>query len=189
MTAVRSASRTRLIQDLQAASVVVLGSLLLGAPAGLLWSHLAPRVQVTVSAQGPEIADVETNKGFIGADGSYFLVMLAMGVLCGLLAWWLFRRSGPASVLALVVGGTAAALVAAMVGLIPGADAAVCAVSEGSSFRGTTELYLGRLTQSAGGCTDGYHLSLRAAWAFVGWPAAACLAFLTAATVRPHELD
>jgi hypothetical protein len=182
-------SRTRLVQDLQTAVIVVVGSVLLGAPAGLLWSHIAPRVVVRMTAQGPEIPDIETNKGFVGADGSYFLVMLAMGVLCGLVAWWLFRRSGPITVLSLVVGGIVAALIAAEVGLLPGSQAAVCAVSEGSSFRGTVELYLGRLTQLPGSCQHGFDLSLRSPWALVGWPVGALVAFLAAATIRPGGMD
>jgi hypothetical protein len=182
-------SRTRLSPDQWSAVVVTAGSVLLGAPAGLLWSALSPRAIVTVTAQGPEIPDVESNKSFIGADGSYLLVMLGMGLLCGLVAWWLFRRSGPWAVLALVVGGSIAGVVAATVGVLPGADAAVHAVSPGSPFRGSRELYLGRLHDSGGWQTGSYHLSVRAVWAFVGWPIGACLAFFAALTFRPEQLD
>lgn len=174
-------SRTRLFQDLQGGLVVAVGSVLLGAPAGLLWAALSPRAEVTVSAQGLEIPDLEQNKSFIAADGSYFLVMVAMGVVCGVLAFWLARRWGPWTVMGLVIGGSVAALVAISVGLMPGAKEAINAVTEGSGFNGVTDLYLGRLTND--------DLSMRAVWAFVGWPAAACLAFLTAATVHPYGLD
>ncbi|MCW2544683.1 MAG: hypothetical protein JWM40_2235, partial [Frankiales bacterium] len=117
-------SRTRLVQDVQTVFCVVAGFVLLGAPAGLLWSAVAPRVDVTVSAKGLDAGDIESSKAFIGADGSYVVVMLLMGILCGFLAWRLFARSGPVTVLAIVVGGTLAALIAASVGLMPGADAA-----------------------------------------------------------------
>jgi hypothetical protein len=166
-------SRTRLAQDVQTVLSVVAGSVLLGAPAGLLWSAVAPRVDVTVSAQGLDAGDIESSKAFIGADGSYVVVMLVMGLLCGLVAWRLFARSGPVTVLAMVIGGTLAALTAASVGLMPGAEAAVSAVTEGSAFRGHTDLYLGRLEADQS-------LSLRAAWAFVVWPAGACAAFFAA---------
>lgn len=175
-------SRTRLVADAQAALALMAGSVLLGAPAGLLWSVVAPRVHIIVSAQGLDAGDLESDKAFIGADGTYFLLMLGMGLLCGLVAWWVFRRSGPVTVLALVVGGGVAALVAASVGLMPGADRAVAAVAEGSSFRGHIDLYLGRLHPDKS-------LSLRAGSAFLAWPAGACLAFLAAALRRPQELD
>lgn len=174
-------SRTRL-HDLQAAAAVTIGSVFLGAPAGLLWSAVSPRVMVNVTAQGPDIPNLESNKDFIGADGSYVVVMLLMGIVCGLLAWWLFRRSGPVAVIALVVGGTLAGLIAASVGVLPGHTSAISAVTQGTHFRGTTELYLGRLK-------GGHVPSLRATWAFLGWPAGACLAFLIGATVRPEGLD
>ncbi|MCU1588736.1 MAG: hypothetical protein JWN31_2229 [Frankiales bacterium] len=175
-------SRTRLVADLQAVFGVVAGSVLLGAPAGLLWSAISPRVHVIVSAQGLDAGDLESDKAFIGADGTYFLLMLVMGLLCGLLAWWLFRRSGPVTVLALVVGGCAAALIAAAVGLMPGAQAAVDAVSEGSTFRGHIDLYLGRLHPDES-------ITLRSTWACLAWPAGACIAFLAAALRRPQDLD
>lgn len=175
-------SRTRLVADLQAIFGVVAGSVLLAAPAGLLWSAVAPRLHVTVSAQGLDAGDLESDEALVGADGTFFLLMLAMGLLCGLLAWWAFRRSGPVTVLALVVGGCAAGLVAAAVGLMPGADAAVAAVSQGSHFRGRIDLYLGRLQPDDS-------LALRSAWAFVAWPAGACIAFLAAALRRPQDLD
>jgi hypothetical protein len=175
-------SRTRLVADLQAVFAVVAGSVLLAAPAGLLWSALAPRVHLVVTTQGIDAGDLESDKAFIGADGTYFLLMLGMGMLCGLLAWWAFRRSGPVTVLALVVGGTAAALIAVSVGLMPGAQAAVDAVSPGTPFRGHIDLYLGRLQKDRS-------LSMRSSWAFVAWPAGACIAFLAAALRRPQDLD
>lgn len=174
-------SRARLLEDLQGFVLVAVGSVLLGAPAGLLWSAIAPRLDVRVSARGIEAGEVESSEAFIGADGSYFLVMLGMGVLCGLLAFWLCRRAGAAAVLGLAVGGSMAALIAMSVGLLPGADAAVDAVTEGSSFRGDIELYLGRLKDN--------ELLFRSTWAFVAWPAGACIGFLARASWRPDELD
>jgi hypothetical protein len=180
-------SRTLREQDLLAGLTVTFGSILLGAPIGLLWAAVAPRAHVLVSARGTDIPDVETTKAFIGADGSYFLVLLGAGVLCGLLAWRFFRRSGPVVVLALAIGGIVAALIVAAVGLLPGAQEALDAVSEGSTFRGSTDLYLGRLVHK--GAVSVHSLSLRATWAFVAWPVGALLTFLAAATIRPQDLD
>lgn len=168
-------------QDLATFVGVVVGSVLLGAPAGLLWSHVAPRLTVEIKADGPHVADLESTKAFIGADGSYLIVMVALGLLCGVLAWRFARRSGPFTVLALAVGGTLAALIAASVGLRPGAHHAIEALKQGSGFRGNLHLFLG--------VRDGNSLALRAKWAAVGWPVGACLAFLVAGLRRPEELD
>ncbi|MCW2599055.1 MAG: hypothetical protein JWM02_884 [Frankiales bacterium] len=168
-------------EDLVAFVGIVVSSVLLGAPAGLLWSRLAPRLTVQVTDQGPNVSNLESTKAFVGADGSYLVVMLIVGLLCGALAWRFARRSGPWTVLALAIGGVLAALIAASVGLRPGAQHAMAAVREGSSFRGSVELFLGKNT--------GNSLSLRAPWAAVGWPVGALSAFLIGALRRPEELD
>ena len=169
-------------KDVPRALAVVVTSVLLGAPAGLLWSAVAPRLRVTVTDQGIDAPDLEGSKAFIGADGSYLLVMLGVGVLCGVLAWLFARKAGPWTVLGLAVGGYLAALVAARVGLQPESQRAIQALSPGSSFRGTVDFYLG--ARSHGG-----DLHLRAPMAAVGWPVGALLAFLVPAGYRPHELD
>lgn len=168
-------------QDAAAVAGIVVVSVLLGSPFGLLWSALAPRLTVTVTDQGPQAPDLESTKAFIGADGSYAVVMAVAGVLCGLLAWRFARRSGPWTVLALVLGGVLAALIAASVGLRPGSQHAIEALREGSPVRGQVQLFLGRRTGSS--------LSLRAPWAAVAWPVGALVAFLLAALRRPDQLD
>jgi hypothetical protein len=167
--------------DVRVAGVVVAACVLLGAPAGLLWSAVAPRLQVTLTDQGPQVPSLESSKAFVGADGSYLVVMAVLGLLCGTLAWFLARRSGPWTVVALVVGGTFAALIAATVGLRPGAQHAIAALREGSTIRGHVELFLGRRT--------GTDVTLRAPWAAVAWPVGALTAFLSFALRRPEELD
>ena len=174
-----TASRTR--QDLRAFGVIVVGSVLLGAPAGLIWSRVAPHLTVTVNKDGVSADNLESTKAFIGADGSYLVVMLVMGLICGGMAWWLARRSGPFAVAALVVGGVLAALIAASVGLRPGAAHAIAALKEGTSFRGTTELFLG--------VRHGDGTKLRAPWAAVGWPVGALLVFVVGGLWKPEQLD
>ena len=166
---------------LQALGVVV-GMVLLGAPVGLLWSAVSPRVEFEVSDQGVNVLGPETSEGFIGADGSYVLVLFAAGLVCGLLAWWLARRSGPWAVVGLAVGGVLAALVAARVGLLPGKEEALAALQPGSQERGTFELYLG--TREEG--SDDLHL--RAAWGAVAWPVGALVAFLGCALAQTDDL-
>jgi hypothetical protein len=167
--------------DLRAFGLIVVGSVLLGAPAGLIWSHVAPRLTVTVTQDGVSADNLESTKAFIGADGSYLVVMLVMGLICGGLAWWLARRSGPYTVAALVVGGVLAALIAASVGVRPGQAQAIAALKDGTSFRGTTELFLG--------IRHGDGTQLRAPWAAVGWPIGAMLVFVVGGLWKPEELD
>lgn len=165
------------------AVAVLVGSVLLGAPAGLLWSHVAPRLRVTFGADGPSAADLEGTKAFIGADGTYLLVVLGVGVLCGVLAWAFARRSGPWTVLALTVGGLLGALVAARVGVVPGSHDAVEALRQGRMGHPPIDLYLGRLEPKA------KVPHLRATWAGLAWPVGALSAFLVGALGRPEELD
>jgi hypothetical protein len=168
-------------EDLMTAAGIVVASVLLGAPAGLLWSLVAPRLTVGVNDGGVSVSNLESTKAFVGADGSYLVVMLVLGLVCGTLAWRFARRSGPWTVLALTVGGVLAALIAASVGLRPGAHHAIEALRQGSSFRGSVDLYLGKRT--------GDSLSLRAPWAAVAWPVGALGAFLVGGLRRPEELD
>lgn len=174
------ASRWR--EDVTAFGGIVVASVLLGAPAGLLWAAVAPRLTVTVTDDGQQVTNLESTKAFIGADGTYLVVMLVMGLLCGALAWRFARRSGPWTVLALVSGGVLAALIAAAVGLRPGAQEAIAALQQGSSFRGDVDLFLG--VRDGGG-----EVALRATWAAVGWPVGALVSFLIGAFQRPEELD
>jgi len=173
------AGRWRL--DLPRALAVVVGCVLLGAPAGLLWSAVAPRLTVTFEKDGPNAPDLESTKAFIGADGSYLLVMLGIGVLCGGVAWWLARRSGPWTVAALTVGGVLGALVAARVGVLPGSHSVVEALRNGGAGHPPIDLYLGRL--------KGDVPHLRATWAAVAWPVGALLAFLVPSALKPEDLD
>jgi hypothetical protein len=168
-------------QELLPALGVAVGSVLLGAPMGLLWSAVAPRLRISFGKTGPSAPDLESTKAFIGADGTYLLLMLAAGLLCGTLAWLFARRSGPWTVIGLTVGGLLAALVAARVGLVPGSHDAVVALRQGKVGHPPIDLYLGRL--------KGETPHLRAGWAAVGWPVGALAAFLVGALRRPEDLD
>ena len=153
------------------AVLVTFGCLLLAAPAGLLWSVVAPRLSVTLGPDGPAAHGLE-GKAFIGGDGSFLLVVAGAGVLSGVLGWLMARRAGPWTVLGLFVGGLLAAKVAAVVGVRPG-RAHVQALLHDRTARGTVQLYL----------------RLRSPWAVVGWPVGALTTFLLAALWRPEQLD
>ena len=171
MTGHRSGQAERTRADSWAFGVTVAGLVLLGAPAGLLWSAVSPRLTVQLTAAGPSTGNVE-GKAFVGADGSFVVVVLFVGLLSGLLAWRYGRRGGPATVLALLVGGLLAAKIAAVVGVRLGA-ADVRQLLHDPMARGSVELFL----------------KLRSPWAIVFWPVGALAGFLLPAIVRPELLD
>ncbi len=175
--------RARLREDALAFGSIVALTVLLGAPAGLLWSAIAPRYTVVRKDGELTLPNIESTKAFIGADGTYVVIVVVLGVLCGVLGWRFARRHGPATVLGLTIGGLLAALVAAAVGLRPGASEAVQALRDTTKGSGTFDLFLGARDQTTG------EFSLRAAWAPVLWPVASLIAFLTPAWRSGDELD
>ena len=181
MTQEAGTTSPRWHEDVPRALVVLVGSVLLGAPAGLLWAQVAPRLTVTFGPDGPMAQDLESTKAFVGADGSYVVVMLAAGLVCGAFGWLLARRSGPWTVAALTVGGVLAALVAARVGVVPGSHEAIEALRNGKQGHAPVDLYLGKL--------KGDLPHLRSMWAAVAWPVAALATFLVGALLRPEDLD
>ena len=174
-------------QDVPRAVALVAGIVLLGAPAGLLWSQVAPHLTLTFAQQGvPGAADLESSKAFIGADGSYAVVVLCFGLLTGVLAWFLARRSGPWTVAGIAVGGVLAALVAARVGVVPGTHESIEALRKGT-VGSNVDLYLGGPLPAD--LKQGHLPHLRAPFAAVAWPVGALLSFLLASAFRPHDLD
>jgi hypothetical protein len=169
---------SRLKADVARFAGIVTGMVLLGAPVGLLWSALAPRYTVIFKDGQPTYPLLESSKAFVGVDGTFAAVSLVVGAACGLLAWWLARRSGPWTVVALAVGGVLAGLVAARVGLLPGRQEAFAALD---GKKGAVDLFLG--------VRSGDTTHLRAPWTVVIWPVAALVAFLVPAFLKPEELD
>jgi hypothetical protein len=172
----RGPSRRR--RDVTRCVAIVVGMVLLGAPVGLLWSALAPHYTVVFDAGQATYPFIESTKAFIGVEGTFVAVTFVVGALCGALAWWFGRSSGPWTVVALAVGGVLAALVAAHVGLLPGRQEAFDALAR---KQGSVQLFLG--------ARSGNDTHLRAPWAVVVWPLGALVAFLVPAFIRPEELD
>lgn len=177
------APRPRWQRDAAAFLVLVVTLVLLAAPAGLLWAAVAPRYTVIRKDDGLSFPNIESTKAFIGADGSYVVIVLVMGLLTGLLAWRYARQYGPATVLGLAIGGLLAAYIAGRVGLMPGSRSAIAALGESSPTRGPIDLYLGMRDRGTG------HLSLRASWGAVAWPVGALLVFVGLGLQRGDKLD
>ena len=166
-TSARAASDPSPRSDVVAGVVTAVVCVLLGAPVGLLWAAVAPKVVVEVSGTAVTLAsDAST---FIAGDGAFLGVVFVVGLITGLVAWVLGRRYGPAVVVGLTAGGLLGAYVAARTGEL---------VDEGSARAAV-----------AAGRTGGLELSLvlRATEAVVGWPIGALLAFALAVSLWPDR--
>jgi uncharacterized membrane protein YeaQ/YmgE (transglycosylase-associated protein family) len=101
--------------DLRAGLVTTLTLVFLGAPVGLIWHALAPHPEYSVS--GGHAALLHPESAVFVADDAYLLFIgAAVGLLCGLAAWLLARRSGPGAVVGLTIGGLGGSFVAGAVG-------------------------------------------------------------------------
>lgn len=111
--------RGRLVSSLRSGVVVVVTLIaalaVIGVPAGAVWNAVAPHAQGVVVEEGVDLVDPGT-KAFIGADAVFMIVMAALGLVAGVVAWRLGRRHGPAVSIGLALGGLAASYVAWKVG-------------------------------------------------------------------------
>jgi LPXTG-motif cell wall-anchored protein len=107
--------------DLRSAAGVVAALALAGVPAGLLWWALAPRADFRVTATGPEPIGEVSQELLVADDAVFALVLAGAGLLAGGAAWFLRRRRGVATVLALALGACLTAVVAWQVGELLGA--------------------------------------------------------------------
>ncbi|MEV7728482.1 hypothetical protein ACIRP0_17265 [Streptomyces sp. NPDC101733] len=110
------------------ALVVGVAGVLLGA----LWAWLAPRVQYVSNGEAVFLRDTES-EARIGADGTFFLLALGLGLLSGLAVFLWRRRGGVALVVGLAVGACFASLVGWRTGLWfgPGSDLVAAATKAG----------------------------------------------------------
>lgn len=153
--------------DAVAGVVTALVCVLLGAPVGLLWAAVAPKVVVEVTGTAVRLAsDAST---FIAGDGWFLGVVFVAGLGTGLAAWALGRKHGPAVVVGLTVGGLLGAYVAARTGEL---------VDEGSARAAVEAGRMGGLELS---------LVLRSTEAVVGWPIGALVGFLAPFSLWPDR--
>ena len=127
--------------DLRSAAGVVAGLALAGVPAGLLWWALAPRADFRITETGPvPIGDVSPEL-LVADDAVLALVLAGVGLLAGVAAWFLRRRRGVATVLALALGACLTAVVAWQVGELLGAGPSAAQLADVGA-RVTTSLTL-----------------------------------------------
>ncbi|MFC5000064.1 DUF2567 domain-containing protein [Dactylosporangium cerinum] len=88
----------------------------LGAPVGLLWSWIAPKVELVQTQYGPYPIEGEP-EGYFADDGWFMIIGAGVGILIAVAAWIILRRyRGPLVLAGLVVGSAAGAALAAWLG-------------------------------------------------------------------------
>ncbi|MFC5751152.1 hypothetical protein [Actinomadura rugatobispora] len=116
---------------------------LLGAPAGLLWTEISPKVTYIV-VQGQALLAEPEGQGPIGVDGRFALVAVVAGVLCGVGGYLAGGRGNDLPLIfGLAAGGLAASLVAWRLGHQIGLDAfqrAVRRAPDGRTVTGVAQL-------------------------------------------------
>lgn len=132
----------------------------LGLPAGLLWTALAPHTAYVVDSGAALLADPETQT-LIAADGWFAVVTGGAGLLCGVVAYVLAGRLGEPGLLGgLTAGAGAAAVVAWRAGHLAGL----------AQFRHA-------LRTARDGTTVHAALGLHATGVIVAWPLVAVIVF------------
>ncbi|TFV66793.1 UNVERIFIED_ORG: LPXTG cell wall anchor domain-containing protein [Bacillus sp. AZ43] len=128
--------------DLRSSARLVAGLALAGAPTGLLWWALSPRADFRVTDAGPVPVGSVSEELLVADDVVYALLVLGVGLVAGGAAWFLRRRRGVATLLALALGSALTAVVAWLVGELLGAGPSEAELADvGATV--TTSLTLG----------------------------------------------
>ncbi|CCG03157.1 hypothetical protein [Blastococcus saxobsidens] len=132
-------------QDLRAGRAVLLGTVLAGLPAGVLWWLLAPREDYRVTEAGPvPVGGTPSGELQVGDDAVLLFVLLALGLLAGAAAWRVRRGRGVGMLLVLAVGTSLGAVLAWQTGELLGAAPTAAQLTE-LGAQVTTGLRLGSL--------------------------------------------
>ena len=123
------------------------------------------------TADGVSLVDPES-KAYVGQDAYFLIISAVVGLVCGIVVWWLVRGRDAASAVALTLGGLAGAYLAWRVG----------------RALGPSDLQAWARTAPPG-ATRALPVDLRATAVLMAWPLMAVLAHLglVLATDRPVE--
>ncbi|MEO6885707.1 MAG: hypothetical protein ABI232_05380 [Jatrophihabitantaceae bacterium] len=94
---------------------IVLALSVLGITFGFIWQWWSPNGPAGY-VLGPGLVQPGETETFAATDGRFAVLMLGCGVLAALVVWFGRVARGPGAVLALAVGGLAAALLAGWIG-------------------------------------------------------------------------
>ena len=128
--------------DLRSSVGLVLAMALTGVPAGLVWWWLAPRADFRITGDGPVAIGNPSQELLVADDVVFVLVLVGTGLLLGASAWFLRRRRGVATVVALARGACATGVVAWQLGELLGAGPTQAELADVGA-RVTTSLTLG----------------------------------------------
>jgi len=128
---------------LRTCAVITLLVAVLGVPAGLLWAWLAPDVAYVV-IRGRALPLDPEGQGPIAADGTFAIIAVVAGLVCGALAYLAGGRGNDIPLLlGLTAGGLAASLLAWRVGHQVGLaeyERAVRTARDGRTVTGVADL-------------------------------------------------
>ena len=128
--------------DLRSSVGLVLAMAVIGVPAGLVWWWLAPRADFRITGDGPVAIGNPSQELLVADDVVFVLVLVGTGLLLGASAWFLRRRRGVATVVALALGACATGVVAWQLGELLGAGPTQAELADVGA-RVTTSLTLG----------------------------------------------
>jgi hypothetical protein len=128
--------------DLRSSLGLVLAMALTGVPAGLVWWWLAPRADFRITTEGPVAIGDPSQELLVADDVVFVLVLAGTGLLLGASAWFLRRRRGVATVVALALGACATGVVAWQLGELLGPGPTQAELADVGA-RVTTSLTLG----------------------------------------------
>ncbi len=132
--------------QLRIGAVATLVIAVLGVPAGLLWTTVAPRTTYVIAGGKAFLGDPESQT-LIAADGWFAVLTASAGLLCGVVAYVLAGRLREIGLLAaLGAGGIAAGLIAWRVGSLIGRSSFqhdVRTAHDGATAKGALHLHAG----------------------------------------------
>ncbi len=120
------------LADIRDGAAIMLVVGVAGLLLGLLWLWLAPRAQYVSNGEAVFLRNTES-EARIGADATYFLLAVGMGVLSAVLVFLWRRRGGVPQVVGLALGSCFGALLGWRTGLWlgPSSDVAAAALKAG----------------------------------------------------------
>jgi hypothetical protein len=88
---------------------------LVAAPLGVLWAYVVPHAGYVLDPNGQGALAGQDGE-FMRADGWFLLMTAIVGLLTGVVAWWLTNGHEPAAVVGLAVGSIFASIAVARIG-------------------------------------------------------------------------
>src|SRR5258705_10386248 len=102
-------------QYLRSFVICALAVSLVAGPIAILWAKVVPHAGLVVTTGGGVVLGGQDGE-FMGTDGWFVVMSAIVGLLCGLVAWWLTAGRDPGAVVGLAVGSGFASFAVARIG-------------------------------------------------------------------------